>query len=79
MTTAYGAQSDYVPYIMQVEPTSLRIEGPLNLVRPIHSAKEWAAACIEWEGQRYDYSILPKEIAWHQVWPTFSNWLKEGV
>ena len=79
MTTSYGAQSDYVPYIMQVEPTSLRIEGPLNLVRPIHSAKEWAAACIEWEGQRYDYSILPKEIAWPQVWPTFSNWLKEGV
>lgn len=79
MTGSYGAQSDYVPTIMQIEPTALRIEGPLNLLRPLYDAKEWAKACIEWEGQRYDYSILPKEFEWKSVWKRFEKWFRAGV
>ena len=79
LTGDYGAQIDYVPTLMQIPAKYLRIEGPLNLYRPVHDPKEWARAAIEWEGQRYSYSVLPKEFEWKAVWPRFVSWLREGV
>jgi len=71
----YGAHSEYMEDCATIEPQSLRLEGPLNLLRPICDPKVWAKEVAE---SKFGGS-LPQCLAWPNLWPRFSQWLKEGL
>lgn len=77
--SSYGAQRDYLPEEMQIHPEGTRINGPLNLVRPLHDPKVWAKFIEDWIGMKMDFSPLSESLAWKNLWPRFAAWLREGL
>lgn len=76
--SSYGAQSDYVHPADQIDPFRLRIEGPLNLLRPIHHVGAWANG-VKMFLREPEEIRLPSELDWKSLWLRFAEWFKDGL
>ena len=78
---SYGAQAEFAPTIMQVDPIAYTYEAAFCSKRPVHDPELWELAAKEWDGQRYDYSVLPAEVDWNgpTLWPAWQKWFEEGL
>lgn len=72
----YGAHAEYMDHNHRLYPQSMRIEGPLNLLRPVGIAREWAITITE---NLYKETYYPKELNWTNLWPRFAQWFTEGI
>lgn len=73
---AYGAHSDFIPDTDVVAVDRLRLEGPLNLLRPIYDVEDWEMTARGLAGCK---ATLPDSFAWRNVWPRFESWFREGI
>lgn len=78
---SYGAQAEYVPKTMQIDPVNYYHEGAFCSKRPVHDSAKWADAVSEWYGKRCGNSILPPGIDWSgpTLWPAWKKWFEEGL
>jgi glycosyltransferase involved in cell wall biosynthesis len=77
---SYGAQSDFLPRSMQVDPQLLRIENDLNLVRPLYGIEDWVRTIESLlPTDSCEQSLLPMDLDWVNLWPRFAQWFKDGV
>lgn len=72
----YGAHVEFIPEDCSVEPSQLRIEGPLNLLRPVFKVQDWVDAinCVVGNGM-----VLNTAVDWKYVWQDFEKWFREGL
>ena len=68
----YGAHAEYMDPRHLVQYDKLRLEGPLNLLRPIYSVKNW----VDQISSTAPASIFGT-LDWINLWPSFENWLRE--
>lgn len=73
---SYGAHAEYMDALHLVEPVEMQIEGPLNLLRPVFRASDWVRVIGDGKTQMM---FRPDNLDWNNLWPTFSNWFKEGL
>lgn len=73
---SYGAQDDYLPVEMLLSTFTHRIEGPLNLLRPVCSKNEWS---FEIQQHLEVKAQLPPELDWTNLWPRFAEWFRKGI
>ena len=73
---AYGAHTDWMDESHLIPATSHRIEGPLNLLRPTVQAGYWAHRILPELNKQI---TRPNELDWVNLWPTWREWLLEGV
>lgn len=73
---SYGAQAEFAPKTMQVDPVGYFYEGAFCSKRPVHMAEKWAirvemvkGACVH----------LPESIDWNgpTLWPSWEKWFRE--
>lgn len=74
VTHSYGAQSDFMHYFAPCGP--LRIEGPLSLLRPTCDGQRWANYI---QNDSVLLAVLPDELRWKNLWPTFAEWFMKGA
>ncbi len=72
----YGAQEDYLPSMQLIPSFTSRIEGPLNLLRPIGNVKDWVEVINRNLERRW---TTPNELAWPILWPSFAIWFRKGI
>ena len=72
----YGAHVEFIPEDCAVEPSQLRIEGPLNLLRPVFKAQDWIDAVQRVAGNGM---VLNTAVDWKYLWQDFAQWFKEGL
>lgn len=72
----YGAHVEFIPEDCAVEPSQLRIEGPLNLMRPVFGIQDWVDAVSRVEGNGM---VLNTAVDWKYLWQDFEQWFKEGI
>ncbi|MGA7155209.1 MAG: glycosyltransferase, partial [Acidobacteriaceae bacterium] len=78
---SYGAQAEFVPKSMQVEPNAYFYEGAFCSKRPVHSPEAWAFKVERVMKNNYTGSLLPEHVDWNgsTLWPAWQTWFKEGV
>lgn len=89
---SYGAQAEYVPFEMQVDPVAFYYEGAFCSKRPAHNAARWADRveelvpyCSAHAGGGEDMgctcglSLLPGSIDWNLLWPAWEKWFREDI
>lgn len=84
---SYGAQAEYVPEFMQIDPTGYFYEGAYCSKRPLHDPKQWAVKVEKvraWATQYTplkDNPILPPQVDWNgrTLWPLWEKWFREGA
>lgn len=74
----YGAQSEFVPESMRIEPTGYYYEGAFCSKRPVHSARLWANRVDAVLDARSEASLLPSSLEWENLWPQWRSWFLEG-
>jgi len=74
--SSYGAQSDWMDKEHLIDPDFMRLEGPLNLYRPVFSAETWVKAIEDNLGKMMRY---PHELKWESLWERFATWIREGI
>jgi glycosyltransferase involved in cell wall biosynthesis len=77
----YGAQAEFVPKSMQVEPNAYFHEGAFCSKRPVHSPEAWAFKVEKLMKNRYSGSLLPPRVDWNEpeLWTKWSDWFLEGI
>jgi len=75
---SYGAQAEFVPKSMQVDPIAFRYEGPFSSRRPVYNPAHWAAKAEKLIGVRCS---LPDHINWNgpTLWKEWQSWFLNGV
>ena len=81
---SYGAQAEFVPKDMQIDPTAYFYEGAFCSKRPVHDPSKWAdlaEAMALRRGQTATASLLPSHVDWNgpTLWPAWQKWFEEGV
>lgn len=78
---SYGAQAEFAPKSMQVDPNAYFYEGAFCSKRPVHSPDAWAFKVEKVLKNNYTGSLLPKHVDWNgsTLWPAWQTWFKEGV
>ena len=81
---SYGAQAEFVPEEMQLDPIAYFYEGAFCSKRPIHDSARWAnlAEIFALRGkQEARLSFLPPEVDWQkdELWPAWEKWFREGL
>jgi glycosyltransferase involved in cell wall biosynthesis len=74
---SYGAQAEFTPKQMQVDPIAYFYEGAYCSERPVHDATKWADR-VEANGRT---ASIPESIDWNgpTLWPRWESWFREGV
>lgn len=72
----YGAHVEFIPEDCAVKPSQLRIEGPLNLMRPVFRVRDWVDTVSRVEGNGM---VLNTAVDWKYLWQDFEQWFKEGI
>lgn len=81
---SYGAQAEFVPKDMQIDPTAYFYEGAFCSKRPVHDPVKWAdaveAAAFE-RKQVASVSLLPSAVDWNgpELWPAWEEWFRKGA
>lgn len=77
---SYGAHAEFMYAPTLIAPKQLRIEGPLNLMRPVYAVADWVEAITACFGRQHDpHDMNIDELAWINVWPRFEKWFREGI
>lgn len=79
---SYGAQAEYVPEEMQIDPVAYFHEGAYCSKRPVFNASDWAdkveqMALVSREASHV--SLLPSRLEWNNLWPNWEKWFREGA
>ena len=72
----YGAQAEWMDDAHLVSVDRLRIEGPLNLQRPLYRVGDWMWKIMP---APLKPMRIPEELDWANVWPIWADWFREGV
>lgn len=81
---SYGAQAEFAPPDMRIEPIAHFYEGAFCSKRPVHDPERWASLA-ELHAQRRKQtataSLLPERVDWNgtTLWPAWEKWFREGV
>ena len=81
---SYGAQAEFIPKSMQIDPVAYCYEGSYCSKRPVHDAEVWAD-CVEYNALKYRQvartSLLPECVDWNgsTLWPNWESWFREGL
>jgi glycosyltransferase involved in cell wall biosynthesis len=73
---AYGAHTNWMDESHLIPPSTRRIEGPLNLLRPTGQAEYWANRIIPELGKQV---TKPNDLDWNNLWPRWEKWLRNGL
>lgn len=75
---SYGAQAEFAPKPMQVDPIAFYYEGAYCSKRPVHDATKWAIRVEMNLGKR---TSLPEKINWDgpTLWSAWKEWFKKGA
>ena len=92
---SYGAQAEFAPKSMQVEPNGYFYEGAFCSKRPIHDPDKWALYVEIWKKWRdrcdmlseakkaneLEGVCLPERVDWNgsSLWGSWEKWFKEGL
>lgn len=76
---SYGAQAEFVPKPMQVDPVGYFYEGAFCSKRPVHEALKWVARVNMTLEKKYSGKLLPPSVEWDTLWPAWSRWFLEGL
>jgi glycosyltransferase involved in cell wall biosynthesis len=81
---SYGAQSEFVPTDMQVNPIAYFFEGAFCSKRPVHGPSLWAdraICCINKHERDVSKSILPSSVDWNgpTLWRSWEGWFRKGL
>jgi glycosyltransferase involved in cell wall biosynthesis len=78
---SYGAQAEFVPKAMQIDPIAYSYEGAFCSKRPVHSAAAWASKVEKILKNNYAHSILPPHVDWDgpSLWGSWEKWFREGL
>lgn len=73
----YGG-GEFIPREFLVKPAAWRIEGPYNCIRPVMSAKDFAAVARK---QKNHHTVCPESIDWNgpTLWKLWKEWLLKGL
>lgn len=77
---SYGAQAEFAPRSMQVDPVNYFYEGAYCSKRPVHAPGMWADKIEKVAGAKPD-SLLPAKVDWNgpELWPAWAEWFKKGA
>ena len=75
---SYGAQAEFVPKHMQVDPVAYFHEGAFCSKRPVHEPAKWA---VRVEMNLGTAACLPEKIDWsgNILWPAWESWFRRGI
>jgi glycosyltransferase involved in cell wall biosynthesis len=75
---SYGAQAEFAPKKMQVDPIGYFEEGSFCSLRPVHDPMKWAIRVEMNLGAKVS---LPEAIDWNGpvLWPRWEKWFREGL
>lgn len=76
---SYGAQAEFVPNPMQVDPVGYFYEGAFCSKRPVHEAAKWATRVSMVLDKKYSGKLLPPSVEWDTLWPSWESWFREGL
>jgi glycosyltransferase involved in cell wall biosynthesis len=81
---SYGAQAEFVPDDMQIDPSAYFYEGAFCSKRPVHDAERWASLAALHAMRRKQAaanSLLPSHVDWNadELWPAWEKWFREGL
>ena len=78
---SYGAQAEFAPKRMQVDPVAYSYEGAYCSKRPVHAPGMWADCVEKWISRSSAGSLLPSRVDWNgpELWPAWKEWFREGV
>lgn len=81
---SYGAQAEFTPETMQLEPENYYYEGAFCSKRPIHNPFDWADKVEQWALYRIQTapaSLLPECVNWNgsTLWPAWESWFRKGI
>ena len=78
---SYGAQAEFVPKRMQIDPIAYFYEGAFCSKRPVHAPGMWADKVEKWAPSRSEQSLLPSRVDWDgpELWPAWEEWFKKGI
>ncbi len=72
VTGRYGAQAEYVPPELLIEPEAFRYEGPYCSKRPVYDPMSWATLAHRVAGETVS---RPLHLGWNVLWPLWKEWL----
>jgi glycosyltransferase involved in cell wall biosynthesis len=75
----YGAHVEYMDKDWVSGIPGLRVEGPLNLLRPVGDPRQWAEQINKLYSADNHLMRFPSELDWERVWPRFEKWITDGV
>jgi glycosyltransferase involved in cell wall biosynthesis len=73
---SYGGGAEWLPDEFKIEPRAYRAEGQFASLRPVYDSSQWVEAALR---LRCKTAMLPPELAWSNLWPRWSKWLKDGA
>lgn len=81
---SYGAQAEFVPAEMQVDPIGYYYEAAYCSKRPVHDPEAWAdkaEALALQRRQTAPASLLPERVDWNgsTLWASWECWFREGL
>jgi glycosyltransferase involved in cell wall biosynthesis len=84
---SYGAQSEFVPNVFQVDPIAYFYEGAFCSKRPVHAPGMWADKVEKMESWHKaadhleERSILPSKVDWNgaDLWTAWEKWFREAA
>jgi glycosyltransferase involved in cell wall biosynthesis len=78
VTGSYGAQAEFTPEFMQIEPIAHYYENPFCSKRPVYNARHWADFAQQVAGTP---ASLPDHVNWSagKLWPLWQSWLRKGL
>jgi glycosyltransferase involved in cell wall biosynthesis len=78
---SYGAQAEFAPKSMQVEPNAYFYEGAFCSKRPVHSPEAWAFKVEKVLKNNHTGSLLPEHVDWNgsTLWPAWESWFRKGI
>ena len=81
---SYGAQAEFVPKDMQIDPFAYFYEGAFCSKRPVHDPERWASLAELHAARRKQTatkSLLPEHVDWSgpTLWPAWQQWFTEGI
>src|SRR6185437_2553566 len=76
---SYGAQAEFVPKPMQVDPIGYFYEGAYCSKRPVHEPEKWALRVEMVLEKKYQGNMLPPSVDWETLWGAWESWFREGL
>ena len=77
VTGDYGGHAEFLDGGLKVDPLQMRIEGPLNLLRPIFIPLDWVHKIQEFTS--FGGTEIHPALDWKNLWPSWREWFLKGI